>query len=120
FDDCGLPLVTNFGRFLSTFLSTELSVDTLPFCAVQQNTTTHIWLGSGLPRRWWRESYFSQAFNLARLNRTDHVWSGAPQQAWFDAFANSLRAYLTSLFSGGFLDRNGVKLAFDFSLGLDK
>lgn len=118
FEHCGLPLVRHYADFLSQFAQSELSDESMPFCGLEDNTAKNIWLGGLHPIRWWREGYFGQIRHLARMNRKDAIWQGANQETWFKEFGPALKGYLTELFCGRFVDRNGVRVAFDLDIDL--
>jgi hypothetical protein len=118
FRDCGLPLVRLYGEFASEFGASDITEDSFPFAGLGRERAEMIW-GPGLSNsiKWWRNSYFKQIFQLARLNWNDPIWQEPNKQLWIQSFGANIVAYMTELFAGRFIDRNGVSIKFD--LGLD-
>ena len=119
FADCGLPFVPDFGSFLRDFLVNDIASYTSAFCGLKEDTASNIWNPGGpLGLAWYRGQYSDHMQYLCRLDWNDRIWRGEKQQKWVDTFGGGLVLYLTELFSGRFVDRNGTKIAFDFKLDL--
>jgi hypothetical protein len=129
FQDCGLPLVRGFRGFVDS-LSGELSAKSLPFVGFGSastfgiDTISPVWqdpplaiLRQFIPVGFDRLKLFHQHINfLTRLNPDDEIWqdtSTASAGRWFSTFGGGLNGYMTELFSGRFVDRNGTAVSFD-------
>ncbi len=121
-DDCGLPFVNQFGPFFKN-LHSEVSADTLPFVGFGsasrygRDTLAPLWSPHELITiaigNTFLTGYYRQINYLTRLNPTDDIWQGAGPQRWFTQFATALKSYLSDLFAGQFVDRNGTAVSFN-------
>jgi hypothetical protein len=117
-DDCALPFVRLSHRFLRRFKTNEVSSTTLPFVGFRKRSLTPLWSPPILPevigiKFGGLSDCYASVHYLARLNAGDPIWKGQKQKAWFEAFGAGLSGYMTELFSGRFVDRNGTGVGFD-------
>ena len=127
-DDCGLPLVNQFGSFLDN-LHSEVSASSLPFVGFGtasrygRDTVAPLWTTSPLsvlakviPFTFGLLNSHYQLINyLARLNSSDDIWQAPQHQQWFNQFGGPLKTYMTDMFAGRFRDRNGTAVSFDLA-----
>jgi len=123
--DCGIPMVGQFGPFLEN-LHSELSAVTLPFVGFGtasrfgRDTVAPLWspplLLKIIPIDFAHLNNYYQLVNyLTRLNPADDIWQGPRPNQWFNQFGNALKTYMTDLFAGQFIDRNGTAVSFDLN-----
>ena len=111
-------MVPDFGDFIDLFAEIELDQSNLPLAALRESTSAPLWNPRlGNPIHEWRQGYFRQLFFLSRLNFADDIWRGSEASTWATSFGPAIRGYLTELFAGRFVDRNGTSVKFD--LGID-
>ncbi len=124
-DDCGLPLVNQSGAFLNN-LQSELSSDTLHLVGFGsasnygRDTVRPFWFTGPLsvlfpirPNFGLLNSHYQLLSYLTRMNSSDDIWQDPRSQQWFAQFSDGLKQYMTDLFAGQFLDRNGTAVSFD-------
>ncbi len=124
-NDCGIPLVDQFGPFLEN-LHNELSAQTLPLVGFGsasrygRDTLAPLWspplLREVIPIDFGSlKSYYQHVNDLTRLNPADEIWQGPRPKQWLNQFGTALKTYMTDLFAGQFVDRNGNALSFDLN-----
>jgi hypothetical protein len=115
-------MVGRFGGFLSGFLDHEVSPASLPFVGFRRGSLSPLWAPPILSQIiginfGGLSDYYDSLHYLTRINANDPVWHGPQQHAWFSAFGSGLTGYMTELFSGHFVDRNGTGVSFDLKGG---
>ena len=96
-EDCGLPGVNRFGRFLDDLLTNQLAPGTLPFLGCGGSTLTTLWNPTSLAQVvgvgfGGLADYYGHLNFLTRANPDDEIWQGTGPMAWFNTFGTGSMA----------------------------
>ena len=119
FRDSGLPRIIGLSRFTESIVPRFAAEGTVPFFEVDENSVRHIWSARNLLQRNQDRRRFGNLFRfLIRMRwRDSEEWQGRRSERWEVQHRGLLAFYMTELFAGRFVDRNGT--ASTFSLGID-